>query len=77
MARRWTPQNTIQVMVATTACLCLLVVVFGTILGALQGKVSAEMLGTVSGASAGTGLLGLVLIIANLLHKLLHPRSNP
>lgn len=53
----------LRVMICSTGCLCLVVVVLGTFLALMLGKITPEVLGRVSSVGAGGGLLGLALVI--------------
>jgi hypothetical protein len=63
MGIKWTPKELRNLILLSTACLCLLVFVLGVMLGVLTGRISVEALGTIQGLSVGTGLLGLGLIL--------------
>jgi len=51
-----------MLMVVSSACLAVLIIVAGTILLIANGKLSAELLGGIQGLGVGTGLLGLASI---------------
>ncbi|PYX61391.1 MAG: hypothetical protein DMG73_03775 [Acidobacteria bacterium] len=59
----WTPREVRQLMVCGTGCLCLVVLVLGTVIGVLDGRITPEILGKVSNGATGVGLLGLALIL--------------
>jgi len=41
----WTPREVRQLMVCGTGCLCLVVLVLGTVIGVLDGRITPEILG--------------------------------
>ena len=57
----WTPREVRQLMVCGTGCL--VVLVLGTVIGVLDGRITPEILGKVSNGATGVGLLGLALIL--------------
>lgn len=63
MPPKWTPQDLVSIIIATSACLCLLILVLGVVLLAFVGKLSPEVLGSIKGAGVGGGLLGLAYIL--------------
>ena len=63
----WNPRNLIILLVVSTACLCLIILVLGTVWGVLTGIITAELLGTIGGMGVGAGLLGFGMIIYLIL----------
>jgi len=63
----WTPKDYATLVVISTACLCLLILVLGTIIGVMNQTISPEVLGNVQGASVGGGLLGLGIILYRII----------
>lgn len=63
MAARWTAQDYINLIIATSACLCLLILVLGVVLLASFGKLSPELLGSMTGIGIGGGFAGLAYIL--------------
>ncbi len=59
-----------------TACLCLLILVLGTVIGVMNQSISPEVLGNVQGASVGGGLLGLGVILYRIIKIALGKPSN-
>ena len=59
----WTPKELTTFTVVGTACLCLIILILGVILGVLTGRISVDALGTLNGLSIGTGLLGFGLLL--------------
>jgi hypothetical protein len=58
----WTPQEIRQLVATTTGCLCVMVVVLGTMLALMTNKITPELLGKISTVGVGSGLAGLGLI---------------
>ncbi|OOG22982.1 hypothetical protein B1C78_13075 [Thioalkalivibrio denitrificans] len=56
-----------MLVVTGTGCLCLVILVLGTVLGVINGVISAELLGRVEGVGVGGGLLGLGVIIYRVI----------
>ena len=52
----------IKIMVASTACVCLMAIVIGTMVLIAMGKLDAAALGTLQGVGVGGGLVGLASI---------------
>ena len=63
MPTQWSPRDIHKLLVVSTACCCLVILVGSICFGAVMGKISAELLGEVKGGTAGTGLLGLAVIL--------------
>jgi len=63
MPATWDSRIIIQLMVITTGCLCLLVLVVGTLLLINAGKISSDLLGSTKGVGIGGGLTFFVSII--------------
>ncbi len=64
-ARRYT-FTTKDLAILTTigsSCLCLVVLVLGVMYGLLTSRLPIEAIGTIQGASVGSGLLGFALIL--------------
>ena len=76
MIKNWTPQEIAMMMSVGTACLCLIVLVLGAVLGVLTGVISEEHLGTVGGAGMGSGLLGFALISYKIINASLKSTSG-
>ncbi len=54
-------------LVTGTACLCLICVVLGAVLGVLTGKVSVAALGNVAAGGTGAGLLGFAYVLFKII----------
>lgn len=67
MNSQYSPADIRKLIVTCTGCLCLVILVMGTILGVLKGSISAEILGSIKGIGIGGGLLGLGLIIYQII----------
>ena len=63
MAIKWTPKEIRNMTLISTACLCLLVLISGVMFGVLTEKISIDVLGSIKGLSAGSGLLGFGLLL--------------
>lgn len=50
-------------IVTCTGCLCLVILVMGTLYGVIRGNISAAHLGSISGVGVGCGFLGLGYIL--------------
>ena len=60
--------NDIAVLMAVgTACLCLVILVLGTMIGVMLGLVPVETIGTVEGAGVGGGLLGFAAVLLGVI----------
>ncbi len=69
--RVWSIADLLQVMIATTACLCLLIVVLGVMIGVMQQKISAALLGNINHLGVAGGLVGIVWILYLILSRTL------
>ena len=66
--RIWgTPRDYAMLITIGTACLCLIILVLGTVLGVLNGTVSVVTLGKVESAGIVGGLLGFGLILYRII----------
>jgi hypothetical protein len=63
----WTPRDYTVLVVSGTACLCLVILVLGAVLGVINGSISVEELGEIQGAGIGGGLLGFGVIIYQII----------
>jgi hypothetical protein len=63
MAAKWKPQEYVSLIIATSACLGLLILVLGVLLLAYVGKLSPEILGSMTGVGIGGGFIGLAYIL--------------
>jgi len=54
-------------IVTCTGCLCLVILVMGSLYGVMKGIISIEELGEIKGLGIGGGFLGLGLIIYNVI----------
>ena len=63
----WTPRDYTILVVTGTACICLLILVLGAVIGVMTGRVSVEALGEIQGAGVGGGLLGFGIIIYQII----------
>ena len=63
----WSPRDLSIVMVSATACLCLVILVAGTVIGVINQQISTDMLGTVEGVGVGGGLLGFGVILWQII----------
>lgn len=54
----WGPEQIIRLIVATTGCLCLLVLLVGTLLLLSRGAIDPAHIGSAKGIGVGSGLLG-------------------
>lgn len=62
MAKDWTPRDYTRLLVSSTACLCLLIVTGGGVIGVLIGIIPVEAIGSMRGLSIGGGFVALGLI---------------
>ncbi len=76
MPSEWTPKEYAMLVAVGTACLCLLILVLGTVIGVMNQSISPEVLGNVQGASVGGGLLGLGVILYRIIKIALGKPSN-
>lgn len=67
MDRHSSTEDIKGLIVACTGCLCLVILVMGTMLGIIKGIISPEHLGSIKGIGVGGGLLGLGLIIYQVI----------
>lgn len=56
-------EELIRILAAGTGCLCLIILVAGTMWGVDTGRISKDVLGQVSMAGVAGGVLGLALIL--------------
>lgn len=76
MSSDWTSRDYAVLVVVGTACLCLLILVLGTVIGVINQSISPEALGNIQGASVGGGLLGLGIILYRIIRIALGGRSS-
>ena len=72
----WTPRDYTVLVVTGTACLCLVILVLGAVIGVMSGRISVEMLGNIQGAGVGGGLLGFGVIIYQIIKISLGKESD-
>lgn len=66
--RKWgTPRDYAMLITTGSVCLCLIILVLGTVLGVLKGKLSPETLGGVQSAGFGGGLMGFGFILYRII----------
>lgn len=66
--RKWgSPRDYAMLITTGSVCLCLVILVLGTVLGVLNGKLSPEALGGVQSAGFGGGLLGFGFILYRII----------
>jgi len=66
--RKWgSPRDYAMLITTGSVCLCLVIIVLGTVLGVLNGKFSPEALGGVQSAGFGGGLLGFGFILYRII----------
>lgn len=66
--RKWgTPRDYAMLITTGSVCLCLIILVLGTVLGVLNGKFSPEALDGVQSAGLGGGLLGFGFILYRII----------
>ena len=66
--RKWgSPREYAMLITTGSVCLCLVILVLGTVLGVLNGKFSPEALGGVQSAGFGGGLLGFGFILYRII----------
>ena len=65
--KRWTPRDIISLLSLGTACVCLLTLVVGVVLGVLNGNLSPEQLGGITGVGVGGGLISLAFILYQVI----------
>jgi hypothetical protein len=63
MAAKWTSQDYVSLIIAASACLCLLILVLGVLLLAYVGRLPIELLGSMKGVGIGGGFVGLAYIL--------------
>ena len=74
--RECTPQEAGALLVIGTACLGLVILVLGSVIGTLNGSISVEQLGNIGGLVKGGGLLGVGLILCLALKIALPKKGN-
>lgn len=67
MVKEWSPREYAVLLVIGTACLCLIILVLGTLIGVLNGTIPVDRLGSVGGAGAGGGLIGFGIILYRII----------
>lgn len=67
MVKEWTPREYSVLIAIGTACLCLIILVLGTVIGVLNGTISVDLLGKVEGAGIGGGMLGFGVILYQII----------
>lgn len=74
MPRDWGSRDYAVIICVSTACLCLVILVAGTVLGVLAGLISVKDFESIQGASAGGGLVGFSLVIYKVISIALRGR---
>jgi hypothetical protein len=74
--KEWTVRELGGLISIGTACLCLIVLVLGTVIGVLNGIISPELLGKVEGIGTGGGLLGFGMILYLIIKVSLAGRKD-
>lgn len=69
MPDEWTPQNVLRLIVVVTGCLALLILVVTVMLGLSFDWIDPDQVGTMKEAGVGSGLLGIIVVIATLLRS--------
>lgn len=67
MASSWTPKDIRQLMVVVTGCLCLPVLIMGTMYLIDKGTLSSAALDPMTSAGTGGGIIGLGWIIYHVI----------
>ena len=74
---RWTARDIQVLLVLVTACLCLVILVSGTLILLATGVIDAKDLGGLTSLGVGSGLVGMGAVIVWALKIALKPRGNP
>jgi hypothetical protein len=56
----WTPREIRGLVVVTTGCLLLTILILGTMFGILTGRIDSNLIGSASKAGVGIGILGIM-----------------
>ena len=67
MAKRFDWEKVYKLMVVSTACLCMLIIVSGLFFGVLSGRLSDHVLQWGTGAALGTLVYGIVTMVRIVL----------
>ncbi len=72
----WTPRQVMVLMVIVTACLCLVVVVCGTMYLLATDVVKVEDIGAATSVGVGSGLVGLAAVVGWVIKVALAPGAE-
>jgi hypothetical protein len=75
-AARFSPEDINRLLVVGTSCLCLVLLIGGTVWGVLARRLSPNSLGTISGAGVGGGLVAFLWILYKIVRVTLLPGTN-
>lgn len=67
MANTWSTRSIIQVVIVGTGCICLMAIVLGCLILAVEGSLNANTMGAINAAGVGTGFLGLAKIVSDVI----------
>jgi hypothetical protein len=76
MPKNWSPRDYAVLISVGSACLCLITLVLGAVLGVLSGTISSDVLGKIEGVGIGGGLLGFALIAYMIISVSLRSNSG-
>jgi hypothetical protein len=72
----WRPRDVQNLIITTTGCLCLLILVLGLLILTYLGKLSPGLLGSIKGIGTGLGFLGLASVLLQTIKIPLSPRRQ-
>jgi hypothetical protein len=64
---KWRPADYNALIGVSTACLCMLILVCGVVIGVLDHRIALEKLGDAKGITAGSGLLGFMALLTAIV----------
>lgn len=65
----WSVQDYTRLMACSSACLCLLLVVLGTMITVVRGNLDPAILGRIEGVGVAGGILGMLWILYLLISR--------
>ena len=76
MTKKWSPADIQKVMAVSSACSCMVILVGSVSIGIVTKKISAELLGSVTGIGVGGGLVGLAMVLYLVIRIALKPGAT-
>lgn len=76
MAAAWNTTDLLRILVCTTVCLCLLIVVAVGMYGLVNGKITGDTFNGILTGTGATGLTGVGFLLYSLVKLSLRPKGS-